>query len=45
LFTSKIGEDLTFFLENLVVDAETNGWNEMDLLEVIEGFLKDNVRE
>ena len=44
-FSGKVGEDPTFFLENLIVDAETNGWDETDLLEVIGGFLKDDARE
>jgi len=29
----------------LVVNAEANGWDETDLLEVIGGFLKDDARE
>ncbi len=33
------------FLENLVIDAEANSWDETDLLEVIEGFLKNDTRE
>jgi len=28
-----------------VVDVEVNGWDKMNLLEVIGGFLKDDVRE
>ncbi len=44
-FARKVGKDLTSFLENLVVDAKANSWDEMDLLEVIGGFLKDDVRE
>src|SRR6266542_2911084 len=44
-FLGKVGEDPTSFLENLVIDAEVNGWDETDLLEVIRGFLKDDVRE
>ncbi len=44
-FSRKVGEDLTSFLENLIIDAEANGWDEMDLLEVIRGFLKDNAKE
>ncbi len=44
-FSEKVGEDLTSFLKNLVIDAEANGWDETNLLEVIEGFLKDNARE
>ena len=45
LFSEKVKKDPTSFLENLVVDAEANSWDETDLLEVIEGFLKDNARE
>ena len=45
LFLEKVGEDLTSFLENLIIDAEANSWNETDLLEVIGGFLKDNAQE
>ena len=45
LFSGKVGENLTSFLENLVVDAEANSWDETDLLEVIGGFLKDDARE
>ena len=44
-FSGKVGEDLISFLENLVVDAEANGWDDTDLLEVIRGFLKDDARE
>jgi len=32
-------------LENLIIDAETNGWDETDFLKVIRGFLKDDARE
>jgi len=32
-------------LKNLIVDVEANGWDEMDLLEVIGGFLKNDTRE
>ncbi len=44
-FSGKVGEDPTFFLENLIIDAEANSWDKTDLLEVIGGFLKDDVRE
>src|SRR6266540_3347189 len=44
-FSGKVGEDPTSFLKNLVVDAEANGWDDTDLLEVIGGFLKDDTRE
>ncbi len=44
-FSGKVGEDPTSFLENLVIDAEANGWDETNLLEVIRRFLKDDVRE
>ncbi len=44
-FSGKVGEDLTSFLENLIIDAKANGWDETDLLEVIGGFLKDDARE
>jgi len=44
-FSEKVGEDPTSFLENLVIDVEANGWDETDLLEVIRGFLKNDVRE
>ncbi len=44
-FSRKVGEDPTFFLENLIIDAEANGWDDTDLLEVIRGFLKDDARE
>jgi len=32
-------------LENLIIDAEANGWNETDLLEVIGGFFKDDAKK
>ena len=44
-FSGKVGKDPTSFLENLVIDAEANGWDEIDLLKVIGGFLKDDARE
>jgi len=44
-FSGKVGEDPTSFLENLVIDAEANGWDETNLLEVIGEFLKDDARE
>jgi len=44
-FARKVGEDLTLFLENLIVNAEVNSWDETDLLEVIRRFLKDDTRE
>ena len=44
-FSGKVGEDLTSFLENLIIDVEANSWDETDLLKVIGGFLKDDVRE
>jgi len=44
-FLGKVREDPTSFLENLVIDAEANGWNETDLLEVIGEFFKDDARE
>jgi len=44
-FSGKVGEDLISFLENLVVNTKANSWDETDLLEIIEGFLKDNARE
>ena len=44
-FSGKVEEDLTSFLENLVIDVEANGWDETDLLEVIRGFFKDDARE
>ena len=44
-FSGKVGEDPISFLENLIVDAEANGWDETDLLEVIGGFLKDDTRK
>ncbi len=44
-FAGKVGEDPTSFLKNLIVDAEANGWDDTDLLEVISGFLKDDARE
>jgi len=45
LFSKKVGEDLMSFLENLIIDAEANSWDETDLLEVIRGFFKDDARE
>ena len=33
------------FLKNLIIDAEANSWDDIDLLEVIGGFLKDDARE
>ncbi len=45
LFSGKVGKDPTFFLENLIIDAEANGWDETDLFEIIRGFLKDDARE
>ena len=44
-FSGKVGEDPSSFLENLIIDVEANGWDDTDLLEVIEGFLKDDARE
>ncbi len=44
-FLGKVGEDPISFLENLIIDAEANGWDETDLLEVIREFLKDDARE
>src|SRR6266540_3653912 len=35
-FLEKVGEDPTSFLENLIINAEANGWDETDLLEIIE---------
>ncbi len=45
LFSGKVGEDPTSFLENLIIDVEANGWDETDLLEVIRRFFKDDARE
>ena len=44
-FSGKVGKDPTSFLENLMINAEANGWDETDLFEVIRGFLKDDIRE
>jgi len=44
-FSGKVRENLTFFLENLIINAEANGWDETDLLEVIRRFHKDDIRE
>ncbi len=44
-FSGKVGKDPMSFLENLIIDAEANGWDDTDLLEVIEGFLKDDAKE
>ncbi len=44
-FSRQVGEDSTTFLENLIVDGQVNDWDESDLLEVIGGFLKGDVRE
>ncbi len=44
-FSGKVGKDPTSFLENLIIDVEANGWDETDLLEIIERFLKDDARE
>ena len=44
-FSGKVREDPISFLENLIVDAEANGWDETDFLEVIGRFLKDDARE
>ena len=44
-FSGKVGEDPTSFLENLVINAEANGWDETDFLEVIGKFFKDDIRE
>jgi len=44
-FLGKVEENPTSFLENLIVDAEANEWDDTDLLEVIGGFLKDDARE
>ncbi len=44
-FSERVGEDPTSFLENLIVDAKANGWDEQDFLKVIEGFLKDDTRK
>ena len=45
LFLGKVEKDLISFLENLMIDAETNRWDKTDLLEVIGGFLKDDARK
>ncbi len=45
LFAGKVEEDPILFLKNLVVDTEANRWDETDLLEVIRGFLKDDVKK
>ncbi len=37
-FLGKVGENPTSFLENLVIDAEANGWDETNLFEVIRDF-------
>ena len=44
-FSGKVEENPTSFLENLVINAKVNRWDETDLLEVIRGFLKDDARE
>ena len=44
-FLGKVGKDPTSFLENLIIDAEANSWNDTDLFEVIGRFLKDDTRE
>ncbi len=44
-FLEKIRKDPISFLENLIIDAEANGWDKTDLLKVIGGFFKNNVRE
>ena len=44
-FAGKVGKDPISFLKNLIVDVEANNWDEMDLLKVIRGFLKDDARE
>ncbi len=44
-FSGKVEEDPTFFLENLIINAEANGWDETDFLEVIGKFFKDDIRE
>ena len=44
-FSEKVGENLTSFLENLIIDAEANGWDETDLLEIIGRFLKNDAKE
>ncbi len=44
-FSGKVREDLTSFLENLIINAEANSWDKTNLLEVIRGFLKDDARE
>ena len=45
LFSKKVGEDLMSFLENLIIDAEANGWDKTDLLKVIRRFLKDDAKK
>ncbi len=44
-FSEWVREDLTSFLENLIVDAKANEWNKQNLFEVIKGFLKDDILE
>ncbi len=44
-FLEKVRENPTSFLENLIIDAEANSWDETNLLEVIGGFFKDDARE
>ena len=44
-FSEKVREDPILFLENLIIDVEANSWNKTDLLKVIGGFLKNDVRK
>jgi len=40
-----VRKDPTSFLENLIIDAEANGWDKTDLLKVIRRFLKDDAKK
>ena len=44
-FLEKVRKDPTSFLKNLVIDVEANGWDKTDLLEVIGGFFKNDIRK
>ncbi len=38
-------KNLILFLKNLVINAETNSWDEINFLKIIGKFLKDDARK
>jgi len=44
-FSKKMRKNLILFLKNLVINAETNSWDEINFLKIIGKFLKDDARK